>query len=44
MQSAWYRQLFPKLAFAEDGNCMLEMTTTMGGGRMAVKVGGSVNL
>ena len=42
MQTAWYRRVFPKTVIADDGNRMLEIVTTKGGGRKAVSVGGSV--
>ncbi len=42
MQTSWYRRMFPNAAIAEDGNRMLEIVTTRGGGRKAVSVGGSV--
>ena len=42
MQADWYRQLFPRTRIADDGNRMLELVTTLGGGRKAVSVGGSV--
>jgi predicted phage terminase large subunit-like protein len=42
MQSAWYRRLFPGTVIADDGNRMLELVTSKGGGRKAVSVGGSV--
>lgn len=42
MQSAWYLKLFPGTRIADDGNRMLEIVTTKGGGRKAVSVGGSV--
>ena len=42
MQADWYRRMFPAAQIAEDGNRMLEIVTTQGGGRKAVSVGGSV--
>jgi predicted phage terminase large subunit-like protein len=42
MQTAWYQRLFPNTVIADDGNRMLEIVTTRGGGRKAVSVGGSV--
>ncbi len=42
MQTAWYRRVFPNTVIADDGNRMLEIVTTRGGGRKAVSVGGSV--
>lgn len=42
MQAGWYQRLFPHTRIAEDGNRMLEIVTTAGGGRKAVSVGGSV--
>lgn len=42
MQNDWYKALFPNTRIADDGNRMLELTTTRGGGRRAVTVGGSV--
>ena len=42
MQSDWYQELFPGTRIADDGNRMLEIVTTKGGGRKAVSVGGSV--
>ncbi|UZK65410.1 phage terminase large subunit family protein [Sphingomonas sp. M1-B02] len=42
MQSEWYRRLFPGTVIADDGNRMLEIVTTKGGGRKAVSVGGTV--
>ena len=42
VNSAWYRQLFPAMRIAKDGDRILEMKTTRGGGRFAVSVGGTV--
>ena len=42
MQSDWYRRLFPGTRIADDGNRVLEIVTTKGGGRKAISVGGSV--
>lgn len=42
MQTDWYRALFPAVQIADDGNRQLELVTTVGGGRKAVSVGGSV--
>jgi len=42
MQSVWYRRLFPSVEIAEDGNRMLEIVTSVRGGRKAVSVGGTV--
>lgn len=42
MQTAWYRRVFPNTLISDDGNRMLEIVTTKGGGRKAVSVGGSV--
>ncbi|MCU6455671.1 phage terminase large subunit [Sphingomonas sp. A2-49] len=42
MQTPWYRRIFPGTVIADDGNRMLEIVTTRGGGRKAVSVGGTV--
>ncbi len=42
MQSGWYRALFPATQIADDGNRILELVTTSGGGRKAISVGGTV--
>jgi predicted phage terminase large subunit-like protein len=42
MQTDWYKKLFPRTRIAEDGNRVLELVTTLGGGRKAVSVGGTV--
>jgi predicted phage terminase large subunit-like protein len=42
MQTEWYRKLFPRTQIADDGNRVLELKTTLGGGRKAVSVGGTV--
>ena len=38
--STWYRQIFPDVRFTKDTE--LECTTSLGGGRVAVPVGGSL--
>lgn len=40
VSSAWYRQLFPAVRFSKDTES--EISTTRGGGRIAVTVGGSL--
>lgn len=42
MQTAWYQRMFPGSVIADDGNRILEIVMTRGGGRKAVSVGGSV--
>jgi len=42
MESDWYKELFPNTRISDRGNRALELVTTMGGGRKAVSVGGSV--
>lgn len=42
MQTEWYRRMFPDTRIADDGNRILEIVTTSGGGRKAVSVGGTV--
>ncbi|KQS03551.1 hypothetical protein ASG11_04190 [Sphingomonas sp. Leaf357] len=42
MQTDWYKRLFPNTRIADDGNRVLELVTTKGGGRKAVSVGGTV--
>ncbi len=42
MSSEWYRRVFPGCAIRDDGDRMLEVVTTAGGGRRSVSVGGSI--
>lgn len=42
MHTPWYRELFPGTRISEDGDRMLEILTTAGGGRKAVSVNGTV--
>lgn len=40
--SAWYQRLFPALRIAKDGDRLLHLKTTKGGGRQSVSVNGTV--
>lgn len=42
MTSDWYKRLFPRTRIADSGNTIDQITTTQGGGRIAVTVGGTV--
>ena len=42
MLSEWYKELFPNTILANDGKRVLDLQTTMRGGRKAVSVGGTV--
>lgn len=42
MQSSWYKRDFPQTRISRRGDRALEIETTVGGGRKAVSVGGSI--
>ncbi len=42
VESDWYRRLFPRFQISRRDNLVTEVLTTMGGGRIAVSVDGSV--
>ncbi len=42
MQSLWYRQLFPRTVIAASRSAAYDFETTMGGGRLATSIGGTL--